>query len=56
MKKSTDSTYSGVYYIGAIDCTGDELRIDECKIALSARSSCLDGLMVTVECSNSKLL
>ena len=44
--------YSGVRYKGFITCTGDEMRLEECSVALEAVLSCNTGDSI-VDCSSS---
>ena len=42
--------YSGVFYQGQIQCSGDELNLADCTTDLRSTQQCLDGY-VMIECT-----
>lgn len=54
LKRTFPTHYSGYFFNGKIDCSGDEMTLSECSMNLhTVNGNCTDGYVV-VDCTNGK--
>ena len=49
-RKGTHTSYQGQYYIGSVNCTGDEQSLSDCTIVTISVTRCSNGHTI-VDCT-----